>query len=132
MLEDLKPILAEVRVRMAHDGEYGEVGFTNEDRKLLITLAANYTNLKESSERRLAILENERAHKDDLIRIEKDLRNAIEKKADRSEIPLETVGELRASVTALSNKVNWAYAFGAGGAAACSAITYMLTAFFKH
>jgi hypothetical protein len=117
---------------MAHDGEYGEVGFTNEDRKLLITLAANYTNLKESSERRLAILENERAHKDDLIRIEKDLRGAIEKKADRTEIPIETVASLKSDVKRLSEKVNWAYAFGAGGAAACSALTYVITNFFKH
>jgi phage I-like protein len=130
--ENLTPALAEVRVRMATTDEYGEVGFTNEDRRLLITLAANFTNLKESSERRLALIETERAHKDDLLRIERELRAGLDKKADRAEIPFDTVGELRASVAALSNKVNWAYAFGAGGAAACSAITYMLTAFFKH
>ena len=124
-------LLREVRVRMAAE-EFGEVGFTNDDRRLLITLAANFENLKSSSERRLALLETERAHKDDLLRIERELRESIAKKADRSELPIGTVSKLEEAVEGLNRKVTWAYAFGAGGAAACSAITYMLTAFFKH
>ena len=124
-------LLREVRVRMAAE-EFGEVGFTNDDRRLLITLAANFENLKASSERRLALLETERAHKDDLLRIERELRESIAKKADRSELPIGTVSRLEEAVEELNRKVTWAYAFGAGGAAACSAITYMLTAFFKH
>ena len=124
-------LLREVRVRMAAE-EFGEVGFTNDDRRLLITLAANFENLKASSERRLALLETERAHKDDLLRIERELRESIAKKADRSELPIGTVSKLEEAVEGLNRKVTWAYAFGAGGAAACSAITYMLTAFFKH
>ena len=124
-------LLREVRVRMAAE-EFGEVGFTNDDRRLLITLAANFENLKASSERRLALLETERAHKDDLLRIERELRESIAKKADRSVLPIGTVSKLEEAVEGLNRKVTWAYAFGAGGAAACSAITYMLTAFFKH
>ena len=124
-------LLRKVRVRMAAE-EFGEVGFTNDDRRLLITLAANFENLKASSERRLALLETERAHKDDLLRIERELRESIAKKADRSELPIGTVSKLEEAVEGLNRKVTWAYAFGAGGAAACSAITYMLTAFFKH
>jgi len=117
--------ITEVRVRMAAE-EFGEVGFTNEDRKLLITLAAHFENMKESLTR------IERASKDDLARIERDLRETIAGKADRSEIPTATVAELKESVENLNRKVTWAYAFGAGGAAACSAITYLLTSYFRH
>ena len=125
--------LMEVRVKMAAADEFGEVGFTNEDRKLLITLAVNYANLEKSVERRLSLLEGERAHKDDLQRIEHDLRADLTRKADKSDVPHGTIAKLEKAVEDLNRKVTWAYAFGAGGAAACSALTYLLTSFFgKH
>lgn len=122
--------LMEVRVKMAAVDEFGEVGFTNEDRKLLITLAVNYANLEKSVERRLSLLEGERAHKDDLQRIERDLRAELATKANRDDVPHQTVAKLEKAVEDLNRKVTWAYAFGAGGAAACSALTYLLTSFF--
>jgi uncharacterized protein YoxC len=131
-----KAQLVGVRVKMAGD-EFGEVGFTQEDRKLLITLAVNYANLEKSVERRLTLLEGERAYKDDLLRIEHDLRQDLTKKADKTDVPHGTIAQLEKAVESLdltvedlSRKVTWAYAFGAGGAAACSALTYLLTSFF--
>ena len=131
-----KAQLVGVRVKMAAD-EFGEVGFTGDDRKLLITLAVNFENLEKSSERRLARLESESAQKHDLLRIEHDLRNDLGRKADKADVPHGTIAKLEqavehlnGTVADLNRKVTWAYAFGAGGAAACSALTYLLTSFF--
>ena len=121
--------LMEVRVKMAAD-EYGEVGFTSDHRKCLITLAANFSSLERSVERRLSSLETERAHKDDLNRIERELRSALAEKADRDQIPTQTVQQLEHAVNRLNAKVTWAYAFGAGGAMAASALTYLIAEVF--
>jgi hypothetical protein len=117
----------------------GQVGFTSEDRKLLITLAANFQNLKESTERRITLLESERAHKDDLTRIERDLRATISAKADRVEIPSVTVARLEKAcedqenlIRELGRKITYAYAFGAGGSFATGAIVYFVTMFLRR
>jgi hypothetical protein len=121
LVEERKPVSSE---------EFGEVGFTESDRRLLITIAAKFDSFKEGTERRLELLERERANKEDLIRVERDLRQWLDKKADKAEVPTEDVRELRHIVGQLNRKVTWAYAFGAGGAFACSAVTYLLTMFF--
>lgn len=122
--------LMEVRVKMAQREEYGEVGFTEEDRRCLISLAAKFESLDRSVERRLALLENERAHKEDLQRIERELRAGLSEKADKDDIPLASVRQLEHAVNRLNSKVTWAYAFGAGGAMAASALTYLIAEVF--
>ena len=100
-------------------GEYGEVGFTEEDRKSLITLEANYLHLeklllsfRDTMERRLERLEDERAYKIEVSRLE----GAHE----------EAVKSLTHAVARLQSKVTWAYAFAAGIACAASAIAALV------
>jgi hypothetical protein len=130
-------LLQEVRVRMASE-EFGEVGFTNEDRKLLITLSANFGNLERSVERRLALLESERAHKEDVHRIERDLRSDLAEKADRSELSGSAVMQLKAAFDRRCDQIDrldkgqvWVYAFSAGMAFTGSGLVAVLMHFWK-
>ena len=114
-------------------------GFTQEDRDRLITLLAKFDSFQVSSERRLEILEESRAQKNDLDRIEKELRYLIERKADKAELNTATTQRLELMVQSQAEaisqqgrKIAWAYAFGAGAAAASSAVVYVLMILFHH
>lgn len=132
-----RPLLTEVRVRMASE-EFGEVGFTSEDRKLLITLAANFSNLERSVERRLLTLESERAHKDDLHRIDRDLREDLEKKADRTELAgsalmrlQKTCDEYGEKIDNIDRRLVWVYAFASGAAFLGSICAFVIAHFWR-
>jgi hypothetical protein len=121
--------LGEVRVRMAAE-EFGEIGFTAQDRADLTTLLANQENFKEllrdyrqSMERRLERLETERALKTDLERMERSLFKELGEKADRTELSGSAVTQLQNQVSKLDDRTNtqdrrlvWVYAFAAGAA----------------
>lgn len=138
------PVLTEVRVRMASE-EFGEVGFTDKDRRALITLEANYTNLYEllkdfraSLERRMERIEAERAHKTDIERVERELRQDLGEKADRTELSGSAVMRLQETsekqsteIISLKQSMVWVYAFSAGAAFAGSAAAFVIAHFWR-
>ena len=62
---------------MAHAEEFGEIGFTNEDRKAIIALGVHFEHLfkrLDSYDARLTLIERGSASKSDLEKLERDLR----------------------------------------------------------
>jgi hypothetical protein len=102
---------------MAHTSEeFGEIGFTNEDRKSLITLGVHFEHLfkrLDTYEGRLTQIERDRASKDDLQKLERDLREEhrnftrdvreemarVQKSVDKE------VNEVKASVATINDEV---------------------------
>lgn len=142
---------------MPNGEEFGEVGFTPEDRKALYTLLANEKNLYDrinqnqhdtremfkdlrvSLERRMETLERERAHKEDLSRVERELRADIAEKADRRELSGSALEKLSECVEKLESRcdeqetrVTWAYAWCAGAIFVASIVGWLLSSFLKR
>lgn len=116
--------------------EFGEIGFTPEDRRNLITLVANQSNLEKmfertslAMERRVERLEQERAHKEDLSRIERELRNDLAEKANRSELSGSALAKLQTRVDAIDIRLTRAFGWGAGFGAACGLAGYLIAHF---
>lgn len=131
--------LAEVRVIMAGD-EFGEVGFTEQDRKSLHVLEANQNNLADllkdfrlSLERRMDRLESERAYKTDLDRVERDIWKSLEEKADRKELASSALMHLQeqterqaGQIAGLDKRLVWVYAFAAGAGFVGSVVGFIV------
>lgn len=118
---------------MSRDDEFGEVGFTSEDRKTLYHLEAHYSELyklvldvRVSLERRLERLEEERAHKDDLDRVEQRLTREIGEKANRTELSASGIHRLQDEIERLSTRVTWMWAYAVGIATAVAAVFHFL------
>ena len=104
---------------MAGD-EFGEVGFTERDRKALHVLEADQRNMleqlrdfRQSLERRMDRLENERAHKKDLERLQEENDNQQKQIAE------------------LDKRIVWVYAFAAGAGFVGSIVGVIIGHFWK-
>lgn len=123
---------------MPHEEEFGEVGFTADDRKTLYHLEAHYSelykivlDLRVSLERRLDRLEQDRAHKDELDRLEERMTRGMAEKANRTELSGSAIERLTEEVDRLSNRVTWMWAYAIGIASAVAAIFHFLVPFAK-
>lgn len=124
---------------MAGD-EFGEVGFTEQDRKSLHVLEANQNNLADllkdfrlSLERRMDRLESERAYKTDLDRVERDIWKSLEEKADRKELASSALMHLQeqterqaGQIAGLDKRLVWVYAFAAGAGFVGSVVGFIV------
>lgn len=125
-------------IGMPREEEFGEVGFTAEDRKTLYHLEAHYSELYKivldvrlSLERRLDRLEQDRAHKDDLQRVEQRLTRELGEKANRTELASSAIHRLQADVEKLTTRVTWMWAYAVGIATAIAAIFHFAVPFSK-
>lgn len=119
----------DIRERTMPVEEFGEVGFTAEDRKTLYHLEAHYTelykavlDLRSNLERRLERLETERAMKDDLRATEARLMRELSEKADRTELSGSALAKAQEDIEKISNRVAWMWAYAAGAASVVAAI----------
>lgn len=128
----------EVYSYMPHGEEFGEVGFTPEDRKLLYTLVANEANLRElfrefrsSFERRMELIETDHARRQDIDRVEREIRRDLGEKANRSELSGSALVKLTETVETLQSRVTWAYAYASGIAAVFVVLAWFVDQFFS-
>ena len=123
------PFSVEKRVPINHE----EPGFTNEDRKILYSLQALYSEFykqfldtRMAQERRIERLEQERAFKEDLDRMEVRLASQIADKANRTELSSAAITKTQEDVTKLATRVNWMWAYAVGAGTAVAAIFHWL------
>ena len=110
--------------------EFGEVGFTNDDRRLLYELGVHYENISKAVltfqaavELRLQRLEEERARRADLTDVENRIMRELGEKANRTELSGSAIMKLQEDCESLKTRVNWMWAWCAG-AVAMAAVTW--------
>jgi hypothetical protein len=126
-------------IHMPGDVEFGEVGFTADDRKMLYTLAVQHQEMyrqtlewRSTTDRRLETIEKERALKYDLDRMEARLTAAISEKASRIELSPAMMKEHDAALRKLESKVTWIWAYAMGAAAAIFFVVKVLELLLGH
>lgn len=138
------PLVEVTRVPYRED-EFGEVGFTGEDRKTLTTLEANYQHIhdllkdfKQTFEERMLRLERFGVMREEMARVEQDLRRELGEKANRTELQgsaltnlQERAADVDKKLTEIDKSIVWVYAFAAGAAAAGGGLAGLIIHFWK-